>query len=116
LIRYVPSGIYFSRIRVQGKLIRHPQKNNKLAGIKFLLYPCDGRQDQIAEPLIAEEIHAARFWVGFQNVVRANKNRIKPVRPESRPGTHASGDARSREICPGGVGFETSSARSDMAR
>jgi hypothetical protein len=30
LVRYVPSGIYFSRIRVWGKLIRRSLKTNRL--------------------------------------------------------------------------------------
>ena|GEM_PF-1239003 len=37
LIRYVPSGIYFSRIRVRGKLIRRSLKTNKLAIAKLRL-------------------------------------------------------------------------------
>ncbi|HWC58651.1 MAG TPA: hypothetical protein VHC44_03080, partial [Verrucomicrobiae bacterium] len=37
LIRYVPSGVYFSRIRVAGKLIRRSLKTNKLAVAKLRL-------------------------------------------------------------------------------
>ena len=37
LVRYVPSGIYFSRIRVRGKLIRRSLKTNKLAVAKLRL-------------------------------------------------------------------------------
>jgi hypothetical protein len=37
LVRYVPSGIYFSRIRVRGKLIRRALKTNKLAVAKLRL-------------------------------------------------------------------------------
>jgi hypothetical protein len=37
LIRYVPSGIYFSRIRVGSKLIRRSLKTNKLAVAKLRL-------------------------------------------------------------------------------
>jgi integrase len=37
LIRYVPSGVYFSRIRVRGKLIRRSLKTNKLAVAKLRL-------------------------------------------------------------------------------
>lgn len=35
LIRYVPSGVYFSRIRVQGKLIRRPLKTTSLTVAKL---------------------------------------------------------------------------------
>jgi integrase len=37
LVRYVPSGVYFSRIRVQGKLIRRSLKTNKLTVAKLRL-------------------------------------------------------------------------------
>jgi hypothetical protein len=37
LVRYVPSGIYFSRIRVQGKLIRGSLKTDKLSVAKLRL-------------------------------------------------------------------------------
>jgi len=37
LICYVPSGIYFSRIRVRGKLIRRLLKTNKLSVAKLRL-------------------------------------------------------------------------------
>jgi hypothetical protein len=36
-IRYLPSGIYFSRIRVRGKLIRHSVKTNTLSVAKLRL-------------------------------------------------------------------------------
>jgi hypothetical protein len=37
LVRYVPSGIYFSRIRVWGKLIRRSLKTNSLTVAKLRL-------------------------------------------------------------------------------
>src|ERR1035437_4460325 len=37
LVRYVPSGIYFSRIRVSGKLIRRSLKTNSLTVAKLRL-------------------------------------------------------------------------------
>jgi hypothetical protein len=37
LIRYVPSGIYFSRIKVRGKLIRRSLKTNSLTVAKLRL-------------------------------------------------------------------------------
>jgi hypothetical protein len=37
LVRYVPSGIYFARMRVRGKLIRRSLKTNKLAVAKLRL-------------------------------------------------------------------------------
>jgi hypothetical protein len=37
LVRYVPSGVYFSRIRVRGKLIRRSLKTNKLSVAKLRL-------------------------------------------------------------------------------
>ena len=37
LVRYVPSGIYFSRIRVRGKLIRRSLKTDTLSVAKLRL-------------------------------------------------------------------------------
>ena len=37
LVRHVPSGVYFSRIRVRGKLIRRSLKPNKLPVAKLRL-------------------------------------------------------------------------------
>jgi hypothetical protein len=37
LVRYVPSGIYFPRIRVRGKLIRRSLKTNNLPVAKIRL-------------------------------------------------------------------------------
>ena len=37
LIRYVPSGTYFARIRVQGKLIRRSLKTNVVSVAKLRL-------------------------------------------------------------------------------
>ncbi len=37
LVRYLPSGIYFSRMRVRGKLIRRSLKTNKPAAAKLRL-------------------------------------------------------------------------------
>jgi hypothetical protein len=53
LIRYVPSGIYFSRIRVQGKLIRRSLKTNKLAIAKLGLTGCGHGRSCVGLPLIA---------------------------------------------------------------
>ena len=39
---------------------------------------------------------------------------LKPVDSESRPNHTTISSIHSRKICPGGVGFETSSAKGDM--
>jgi hypothetical protein len=48
----------------------------------------------------------------FQNMAGANKNGVqtKPDLLKSRPRYAPTDDAHSREICSGGVGFETRSA------
>jgi hypothetical protein len=43
LVRYVPSGIHFSRIRVRGKLIRRSLNTNNLAVAQF-------RQSDLKKP------------------------------------------------------------------
>ena len=49
LIRCAPSGIYFSRIRVRGKLIRQSLKTNKLTLAKLRLADLDKVERQRAE-------------------------------------------------------------------
>jgi hypothetical protein len=50
-------------------------------------------------------------WCGGLGTMQAN-----PSKHKTRPRYAATNDAGSRVICPGAVGFETSSARGDRAR
>jgi len=61
LIRYVPSGIYFSRIRVRGKLIRRSLKTNKLAVAKLRLGDLEKVERQRVEIQGAVENGNMRF-------------------------------------------------------
>jgi hypothetical protein len=49
LIRYVPSGIYFARLRVKGKLIRKSLKTNTLSVAKLRLADLEKMERQRAE-------------------------------------------------------------------
>lgn len=49
LIRYVPSGTYFARIRVQGKLIRRSLKTNRISVAKLRLADLEKDERQKAE-------------------------------------------------------------------
>ena len=61
LIRYVPSGIYFSRIRVRGKLIRRSLKTNKLSVAKLRLGDLEKVERQRVEIQGAVENGNMRF-------------------------------------------------------
>ena len=61
LVRYVPSGIYFSRIRVRGKLIRRSLKTNKLAVAKLRLADLEKVERQRIEVQGAVENGNMRF-------------------------------------------------------
>ena len=61
LVRYVPSGIYFSRIRVRGKLIRRSLKTNKLAVAKLRLGDLEKVERQRIEVQGAVENGNMRF-------------------------------------------------------
>lgn len=49
LVRYVPSGVYFSRIRVQGKLIRRSLKTDRLTVAKLRLADLEKSERQRVE-------------------------------------------------------------------
>jgi len=49
LIRYVPSGVYYARLRVKGKLIRKRLKTDMLAVGKFRLADFEIPERQRAE-------------------------------------------------------------------
>lgn len=53
LVRYVPSGKYFARIRVRGKLVRQSLKTDSLSVAKLRLTDLEKRERQAAENLAA---------------------------------------------------------------
>ena len=80
LIRYVPSGIYFSRIRVRGKLIRRSLKTNKLAVAKLRLGDLEKVERQRVEVQGAIASGNMRFGDAlsvFRNRL-INDNTLKP--------------------------------------
>ena len=88
LIRYVPSGVYFSRIRVRGKLIRRSLKTNKLAVAKLRLGDLEKTERQRVEVQGAVENGNVRFgdalkiFQGRLNNDAALKPRTKEFRKE----------------------------------
>jgi hypothetical protein len=62
LIRYAPSGIYFARIRVQGKLILEPLKTTRIPVAKLRLAGLGKEERQKAENQTAIAITVA--WRG----------------------------------------------------
>src|SRR5258707_15815125 len=53
LIRYTPSGVYFCRIRVQGKLIRKSLKTDVLSVAKLRLTDEEKKHRQVAQRQLA---------------------------------------------------------------
>jgi len=86
LVRYVPSGIYFARIRVRGKLIRRSLKTNKLAVAKLRLGDLEKVERQRTELQGAIAIGNMTFGDAlavFSNHL-ANDNSLKPRSKEYR--------------------------------
>ena len=86
LVRYVPSGIYFSRIRVRGKLIRRSLKTNKLTVAKLRLGDLEKVERQRSE--LQGAIASGNMTFGealavFSNRL-ANDNSLKPRSKEYR--------------------------------
>ena len=88
LYRYVPSGVYFSRIRVRGKLIRRSLKTNKLSVAKLRLGDLEKVERQRVEVQGAVENGNMRFgdalkiFQGRLNNDAALKPRTKEFRKE----------------------------------
>jgi hypothetical protein len=86
LVRYVPSGIYFSRIRVRGKLIRRSLKTDTLAVAKLRLGDLEKVERQRIEIQGAASSGNMRFGEALA-VFRGrlvNDNSLKPRTKEFR--------------------------------
>jgi integrase len=73
LIRYVPSGVYFARVRVHGKLIRRSLKTDVLSVAKLRLGDLEKAERQSAETLT----NAARGKLTFGEALEVYRQRIK---------------------------------------
>ena len=62
LIRYVPSGTYYARLRVKGKLIRRSLKTDVLSVAKLRLSDFEKHERQVAES--RESVSAGKFEGG----------------------------------------------------
>src|SRR5277367_4414969 len=88
LVRYVPSGIYFSRIRVRGKLIRRSLKTTSLTVAKLRLGDLEKVERQRVEVQVAVENGNMRFGEAlaiFQGRLQSDaalKPRTKEFRKE----------------------------------
>ena len=72
LVRYVPSGTYYSRLRVAGKLIRKSLKPDVLSVAKLRLADLDKQERQRAESTDA----AARGKMTVGDAVEIHKERV----------------------------------------
>lgn len=62
LIRYLPSGTYFARIRVHGKLLRKRLKTDVLSVAKLRLSDFEKAERRIAENNGSEILSLMRQW------------------------------------------------------
>ncbi len=83
LVRYVPSGIYFSRIRVRSKLIRRSLKTNKLAVAKLRLADLEKVERQRIEVQGAVENGNMRFGEAL-TVFRGRLNKDASLKPRTK--------------------------------
>lgn len=73
LIRYVPSGIYFARFRVNGKLIRKSLKTDAITVAKLRLSDMEKKERQIAE----SHANVARGKLNFAEALAIYRQRIE---------------------------------------
>jgi integrase len=86
LVRYVPSGIYFSRIRVRGKLIRRSLKTNKLAVAKLRLADLEKverQRNEIQEAVASGNMRFGEALAIFRGRL-LNDSSLKPRTKEFR--------------------------------
>ena len=75
LIRYTPSGVYFCRIRVQGKLIRKSLKTDVLSVAKLRLTDEEKKHRQMAQSQIA--IQRGRGQMIFSDALKTYRARLQ---------------------------------------
>jgi len=83
LIRYEPSGVYFARVRVQGKLVRRSLNTPVLSVAKLRLGDFEKAQRQTAE----RKTDASQGKMLFSEAVKALRSRIEGdanLKPRSR--------------------------------
>src|SRR5450755_2472157 len=74
LIRYIPSGIYFYRIRVRGKLIRKSLKTDVLSVAKLRLSDREKEHRQAAQHQLA--IQRGRGQMSFEETLVIYRSRL----------------------------------------
>ena len=85
LIRYVPSGIYFARIRVGGKLIRKSLKTNRISVAKLRLADLEKEERQKVENQTAIALTSGKLT--FSDAVALYLERLKAdanLKPRSK--------------------------------
>ena len=83
LVRYVPSGVYFSRIRVRGKLIRRSLKTDRLPVAKLRLADLEKVERQRVEV----QASVAKGNMRFGDALAAFRNRLasdNTLKPRSK--------------------------------
>jgi hypothetical protein len=74
LIRYVPSGMYFLRIRVRGKLIRKSLKTDVLSVAKLRLSDEEKKYRQVAQRQLA--VQRGRGQMNFDDALEIYRARL----------------------------------------
>jgi hypothetical protein len=78
LIRYVPSGAYYARLRVRGKLIRKSLKTTKISVAKLRLSDLEKTRRQNAE-------HQLAAGLGFNRTPEDHQGRLPQPGGHHRP-------------------------------
>ena len=73
LIRYVPSGMFFARLRVAGKLIRQSLKTDRISVAKLKLSDLESRERRAAE----NRAEIAKGKMTFGDALKMYRERIK---------------------------------------
>ena len=73
LIRYVPSGTYFARVRIAGKLIRQSLKTDRISVAKLKLSDLETRERRLAE----NRTQIAKGKMTFGDALKIYRERIK---------------------------------------
>ena len=92
LIRYVPSGVYFARVRVGGKLIHKSLRTDKISVAQLRLNDLTKEERENLEA----RAEAARGRMAFREARASTAPSSKPIRPSSQIRNFTAASASTR--------------------
>jgi integrase len=106
LVRYVPSGIYFARVRIAGKLIRGSLKTDRISVAKLKLGDLEKRERQAAE----NRAEIAKGRMTFGDALLIYRERVKG-NPALKPRTKGYYEERIAALLKSWPGLERTDIR-----